>query len=186
MSAAARMIAERPRLRVAIVSNDPLRRAALAGILAAAGYSLVAIIGDADVVLADGPAERARHAAVIRLSDFDSGDVQGALPEDATALQIEAAIEAVAAGLMVRARSTTDFDVAPEPKPEFLLTPRELEVLAALVEGLSNKAIARKLDISQHTVKFHAESLYRKLGVRSRSQAVIKGLTTMSRSRIDV
>jgi DNA-binding CsgD family transcriptional regulator len=44
-----------------------------------------------------------------------------------------------------------------------LLTPRETEVLAAIADGLSNKAAARRLGISQHTVKFHVESLFRKL-----------------------
>ena len=47
----------------------------------------------------------------------------------------------------------------------------ELEVLAALAEGLTNKAIARRLNISLHTVKFHVESLFRKLGARTRTEA---------------
>ena len=55
-----------------------------------------------------------------------------------------------------------------------LLTPREIEVLSAIAEGLSNKSIARRLDISLHTVKFHVESLFRKLGVRTRTEAVVK------------
>jgi FixJ family two-component response regulator len=42
-----------------------------------------------------------------------------------------------------------------------LLTPREIDVLAAIGDGFGNKAIARKLDISLHTVKFHIESLFR-------------------------
>jgi len=61
-----------------------------------------------------------------------------------------------------------------------------MEVLGALIEGLSNKSIARKLEISQHTVKFHVESLFRKLEVNSRSQAVIKGLALISQNRIEV
>src|ERR1700730_12063368 len=55
-----------------------------------------------------------------------------------------------------------------------LLTPRELEVLAALAEGMTNKAIARRLNISLHTVKFHVESVFRKLGARTRTEAVAK------------
>jgi DNA-binding CsgD family transcriptional regulator len=55
-----------------------------------------------------------------------------------------------------------------------LLTPRELEVLATLAEGMTNKAIARRLNISLHTVKFHVESLFRKLGARTRTEAVAK------------
>jgi DNA-binding NarL/FixJ family response regulator len=57
-----------------------------------------------------------------------------------------------------------------------LLTPREIEVLSAIAYGLSNKAIARRLNISLHTVKFHIESLLRKLGAHSRAEAVAKGL----------
>ncbi|MDE1936533.1 MAG: response regulator transcription factor [Bradyrhizobium sp.] len=64
-----------------------------------------------------------------------------------------------------------------------LLTPRELEVLAALAEGMTNKAIARRLDISLHTVKFHVESLFRKLGARTRTEAVAKAA---ERRRSDV
>ena len=57
-----------------------------------------------------------------------------------------------------------------------LLSPRELEILAAIGEGLSNKAVARRFGISPHTVKFHVESLFRKLGAVSRADAVAKGL----------
>lgn len=59
-------------------------------------------------------------------------------------------------------------------EPDVLLTPRELEVLGAIGEGLTNKAIARKLGISLHTVKFHIESLFRKLGARTRTEALAK------------
>jgi DNA-binding CsgD family transcriptional regulator len=57
-----------------------------------------------------------------------------------------------------------------------LLTPREIEVLTAVGNGLSNKAAARQLGISPHTVKFHIESLFRKLDAKSRAEAVAKGL----------
>jgi DNA-binding CsgD family transcriptional regulator len=57
-----------------------------------------------------------------------------------------------------------------------LLTPRELEILACLGEGMSNKAVARRLGISAHTVKFHLEAVFTKLGVTSRAEAVAKGL----------
>jgi len=56
--------------------------------------------------------------------------------------------------------------------------------LGALIEGLSNNPSRGKLEISQHTVKFHVESLFRKLEVNSRSQAVIKGLALISQNRI--
>lgn len=67
-----------------------------------------------------------------------------------------------------------------------LLTPRELEVLTAIGEGMSNKTIARKLCISLHTVKFHVESLFRKLGVRTRAEAVARGLEQVRKSLIEL
>jgi DNA-binding NarL/FixJ family response regulator len=66
------------------------------------------------------------------------------------------------------------FAAAPEPEARALLTPRELEVLGAIGEGLTNKAIARRLDISLHTVKFHVEALFRKLGARTRTEALAR------------
>ena len=63
-----------------------------------------------------------------------------------------------------------------------LLTPREVEVLGAIGEGLTNKAIARRLGISLHTVKFHIASLFRKLGARTRTEA----LATASERRVEL
>ena len=53
-----------------------------------------------------------------------------------------------------------------------LLTPRELEVLALLAEGASNKTIARRLGISVHTAKFHVHSLLDKLDAGGRTNAL--------------
>jgi DNA-binding CsgD family transcriptional regulator len=64
---------------------------------------------------------------------------------------------------------------AGEPAPDVALTPRELEVLAMIAEGASNKAIARQLNISVHTVKFHIASLLDKLDAQGRAQAVAQG-----------
>jgi DNA-binding NarL/FixJ family response regulator len=54
------------------------------------------------------------------------------------------------------------------------LTPRELDVLAAMADGASNKAIARRLNISLSTVKFHVASILAKLDADSRTEAVMK------------
>jgi len=62
--------------------------------------------------------------------------------------------------------------MAPEPDPVTTLTARELEVLALLAEGASNKLIARRLGISAHTAKFHVASLLEKLDAVSRTDAV--------------
>jgi two-component system, NarL family, response regulator YdfI len=56
------------------------------------------------------------------------------------------------------------------------LTPRESEVLELVAQGLANKQIARQLDISEHTVKFHISAIYRKLGVTNRTEAVRAGM----------
>jgi len=56
------------------------------------------------------------------------------------------------------------------------LTPRELEVLEALGEGLSNKSIAARLGITEHTVKFHVSAIFSKLGAENRTDAVRRGV----------
>jgi DNA-binding NarL/FixJ family response regulator len=61
-----------------------------------------------------------------------------------------------------------------EEKPA--LTQRELEVLACIVEGHTDRMIAESLCISEHTVRTHTKSLYRKLGVSSRAKAVAKAI----------
>ena len=62
--------------------------------------------------------------------------------------------------------------VAADGRGEVPLTPRELEVLALLAEGASNKMIARRLGISVHTAKFHVGSLLDKLDAVGRTDAV--------------
>ncbi len=123
--------------------------------------------------------------ALLILSD-DPGiaadmSLQGVLPSSARSSQIASAIMALAEGLTVRLPGTVaPADRAgfapPEPGSRPLLTPRELEVLALVGEGMSNKTIARKLGISSHTVKYHLEAVFTKLGVRSRAEAVTRGL----------
>jgi DNA-binding CsgD family transcriptional regulator len=60
----------------------------------------------------------------------------------------------------------------PPPGPDAGLTPRELEVLALMAEGASNKTIARRLGISVHTAKFHVGALLDKLDATGRTDAV--------------
>jgi DNA-binding NarL/FixJ family response regulator len=63
-------------------------------------------------------------------------------------------------------------DLAANPSP---LTPRELQVLSAMADGASNKAIARRLGISYHTVKFHVAAILAKLDADTRTEAVARG-----------
>jgi DNA-binding NarL/FixJ family response regulator len=182
------MAANWARLRVALFSSDPARLSVLTVIVLNAGHNITSDGDDADVVIADGSVQHPDHPVVIRVGDVGDRETASVLPKSATPEQIDIAIRAVALGLSVRVRSATSegFGAAPEVEPALLLTPREIEVLGALAEGLSNKGIARKFDISQHTVKFHIESLFRKLGVRSRSQAVVRGLRSLSRLRLEL
>lgn len=61
----------------------------------------------------------------------------------------------------------------PRPAVNFHLTDRELEVLVLLAEGLTNQQTAYKLSISQSTLKFHMANIYEKLGVQTRSEALV-------------
>jgi DNA-binding NarL/FixJ family response regulator len=93
---------------------------------------------------------------------------------------MERSIEIVAeAGTLAEGRaSAADVDAlivaTPRAQQALLepLTPRELEVLDLLAEGLSNHAIALRLSISEHTVKFHVSSICAKLGADNRTDAV--------------
>ncbi len=68
------------------------------------------------------------------------------------------------------------FSHSKSPKISASLSDREIEVLEALIEGHSYKAIAEKLFVSVHTVRFHLHNIYAKLHVSSRSEAVAKAL----------
>ena len=61
----------------------------------------------------------------------------------------------------------------PQPAVNFHLTDRELEVLVLLAEGLTNQQSALKLSISQSTLKFHMTNIFEKLGVQTRSEALV-------------
>lgn len=101
--------------------------------------------------------------------------VGGMLQAEASSEKIVRAIQSVASGLMV-------FDGVLMPQrpdddlPAELLTPRENEVLRLLADGLGNKEIAARLNISEHTIKFHIRSILGKLGASSRTEAVSRGL----------
>ncbi len=92
--------------------------------------------------------------------------------------ELPAALAAVAAGLVVVSPALAGAlvaDRAHEPEPgDVDLTPRETAVLALLAEGLTNKAIAQRLGISDHTVKFHVNAILSKLDAQSRTDAVVR------------
>jgi NarL family two-component system response regulator YdfI len=151
-----------------------------------------------DVVLADLdfpsdevlPPELLVTAAVVLLVGNPPGPwtvealrsgVRAVLPRDVPAAEMIAAIEAAAAGLAVLYPGDLQMLLPAPPRAlpvdeAEALTPRELEVFAMLAEGAGNKAIAWKLGISEHTVKFHVASIMSKLRAASRTEAVSIGI----------
>ena len=123
--------------------------------------------------------EEAAHETV---SQFLRLGVRGVLPADTGLERVAIALEAAVRGLLVLApgeaaavrpaRGSREFqDELVEP-----LTPREKEVLRLLAAGLSNKEIAARLKLSEHTAKFHVASILGKLGASSRTEAVSIGM----------
>jgi DNA-binding NarL/FixJ family response regulator len=116
-----------------------------------------------------------------KLVDFP---VWGVLSPDASSEELAAALRALAEGLWVGSpvlmQNLLERHALPglEENTQLVtdpLTEREREVLQLVAEGLANKQIALSLNISEHTVKFHLSSLYAKLGVTSRTEAVRAG-----------
>lgn len=156
-----------------------------------------------DVIVVDGQddssggselavaAARATDAAVILLApDPDNpgvevyrGGVRAILSRDVQTDELVSAIYAVSAGFVLLAPEQLAALLPPSTNhrqpgtvsPENL-TPRETEVLRLMAEGVANKAIAWKLGISEHTVKFHVASILAKLRAGSRTEAVAIGV----------
>jgi len=188
-------------LRILIVSDDPLARAGLAARLASRAD--VAVAGEADPAGAAAEASALAPAATLwdlgAIGSAEGLDAHGTSPVVALAADEAAAAEAlragaravlfretgadaIAAALVAAARGLAVLDATladgwvrpPEGTPAEGLTARETEVLGLLAEGLSNKAIAARLGISEHTAKFHVNAILAKLGAESRAAAIVK------------
>jgi two-component system, NarL family, response regulator YdfI len=128
------------------------------------------------VVLLTSEAQPAWTPEALRLG------VRALLPRDAGAAEILAAVEAAANGMAVLdpRELETLLAGAAVPAPATgetpVLTGRELEVLRMLAEGAANKTIAWKLNISEHTAKFHVASILTKLNASTRTEAVTIGI----------
>lgn len=88
-----------------------------------------------------------------------------------------AALRAARAGLVVVDPALSDVLSSRSREAEPLvedLTPREMEVLTLVADGLTNRAIAQRLGISENTVKFHLNAVLGKLGAQSRTDAVVR------------
>ena len=143
-------------------------------------------------LLADWQARHRRPAWIVFLAKADEQKSLEALGAGASAVlsrsadptEIVAVIRALASGFIVLQRpllvalldqsaaaaAPSNGDADGNPR----LTAREIEVLAAMADGASNKEIARRLDISFHTVKFHVAAILDKLEAESRTEAVVK------------
>jgi two-component system nitrate/nitrite response regulator NarL len=113
-----------------------------------------------------------------KAADVWVAGAHGLLLREVSADRLVAALKTVGQGLIVLDPAMADAvrpsrDLPPTPLAEEL-TPREFEVLQLVAEGLSNKAIAYQLGISEHTVKFHVNAILSKLGAQSRTEAVVQ------------
>lgn len=178
-------------IRVHIAASTPVARAGLEAVLRAqADFEVVAQEAAAEVVIADvlpNGATEENPAAMVLLADDPPhawtaallrGGVRAVLPQDASPAQIIAAVYAAAAGLAVvpvedAAAVLPDSRTETHVEP---LTARETQVLEMLAEGLSNKEIAARLGISDHTAKFHVNSILAKLNAGTRTEAVMRGI----------
>ena len=191
-------------LRVQVESEDPLALAALLAMLRGRpGLRIVprpaGPAENAEVILLD-PGWKTLTGALAGLEEegppvlllvraaepdlpgsLPFGPVRGLLARAADEERLAAALAAVARGLLVSDPAlrlpSAHPAASPPPGPTRPgLSPREGEVLRLVAEGLPNKAIAGRLGISEHTVKFHLNSLLAKLGAQSRAEAVALAL----------
>lgn len=180
---------------VVVLASDPLLRAELGRFLDGLGLVVLAELapnegdvladsGGADVFVwdvDDTDALSSLGAPLLALVSSPEGAAH-ALREGATGVldratdgeRLLTALRALLDGLAVLepallSASEPDADVEP-------LTPRERDVLNLLAEGLPNKAIAKRLGVSEHTVKFHLNAVLSKLGATSRTEAVTKAV----------
>jgi DNA-binding NarL/FixJ family response regulator len=186
-------------IHVLIAIDDAASRARLRSL---ASSSTITVIPDADSAMPQGPDvvivdERSATTAdgdiapailvvgdaetAIRKARAGRGGAWGVVSASADATQLRGAIAAVAAGLVVlppalATGAAHPADPIEDDAIEEALTARELDVLALVSQGLSNREVARELGISEHTVKFHLAAIYGKLDASTRTEAVRRAL----------
>ncbi|NWF82150.1 MAG: response regulator transcription factor [Chloroflexi bacterium] len=186
---------------VFVIAPTPALRAGLQAMLAGEGLEVLgaapapplAALAEVVLVAGDDPGTAARAlagdegAALVALSDDErlpgllrSLPLRGwaIVSPEAGPEELRAAVGAAAQGLVALPRAMAEHLSGPRAAAEPLaepLTTREGEVLSLLSEGLPNKQIALRLQISEHTVKFHIASIFAKLGAASRTEAVSIG-----------
>lgn len=178
-------------IRVHIEVGSPVVRAGLEALVhGRADMELAESAAAADVLIRDELGEDREPGAVlptvVLTDEAEAGEalrstVSVLLARTAPAPQIVAAIYAAAAGLIAfpaeDAAVLRNAGWLPAGHPPVEpLTRREVEVLEMLAEGLGNKMIAHQLDISEHTVKFHVNSILAKLHSGTRTEAVMRAV----------
>ena len=193
-------------IKVALLTDDPLLRAGLSSLLAQLGTNTRPAIDvvdaeTAEVALWDAGNDRERTLG--RLGELRSLDVpavaivqdpshvapaiaagaRGVVLRDQVGPGIHAALAAVRSGLTVMDTALAESLVpAQQVRPAHPgkgrgeLTEREKQVVQLLAEGLSNKLIADRLGISDHTAKFHVNGVMMKLGASTRTEAVVEAM----------
>jgi len=190
-----------PPLRLIIVGRDPLARAGLRAVAEASGSQVVADVSPEETEALPGEEADAvvwdvgTHAVVDGLSVLSArlptvavlwGEEQaaealaagarGVILREHAEERLLPAVAAAVAGLVTVDEGLADSVLRPRPAPAQALveplTARELEVVQLLAEGLTNRRIGERLGISEHTAKFHVNSILGKLGASSRSEAV--------------
>lgn len=174
-------MAER-RLTVLVSLADRVRADEIATYLAETEEMAVALVQDADVSgrhfdaqVADGTAARQPWPTVLLGGEARSEPVRAVLRTSVSEAEIAAALRLVIAGYAIEPAQEP---VAARPNgasPHRTIAPltqREQQVIGLLAEGASNKVIARRLDISVHTAKFHVAAILEKLGAVNRTDAI--------------
>jgi DNA-binding NarL/FixJ family response regulator len=184
-------------IRVAVIARDRLSRAGLAALLGAFDDVIVeeleaddflasrVRVMRPDAILCDGDAADLRNLdaeSVVLIDDPSvaaetlAAGARGILMRDAAPQRIRAALIAASEGILViddALASAVLQHVRPAYELVEPLTARELEVMQLLASGQTNKEIAHRLGVTEHTVKFHVNSILGKLGVATRTEAVV-------------
>lgn len=188
-------------LKVLLVAENPLARMGLAALLA--GSAGLTVAGQSsgnqlniDLDLAkphviawdwswNAVPELPRDIPVVALLKESSqaaeawragarGLLLGSLDPDMLGAALTAASHGLAVIEPTLAAALAQIETSQNEAPTEALTPREMEVLQLLASGLPNKTIASRLSITDHTVKFHVNAIMTKLGVQSRTEAVVR------------
>lgn len=189
-------------IKVALLTDDPLLRAGLSSLLGEVGSISVVDPDAAEVALWDAgvdPSKTLARLAELRALQVPTVAVVGDAAHVAPALAagargvvlrdqvgpgLHAALAAVRSGLTVMDTALAESLVPNTPvkvngtgtKARGELTERERQVVQLLTEGLSNKLIADRLGISDHTAKFHVNGVMMKLGASTRTEAVVEAM----------